>query len=109
VGYLPFDAASAALLFQLIASRYATGTVIVTSNLAFSSWAHQITLENDHRAASGHQSLGGSADTTCRDLIDPLLAASPSERIDLAPAAEGELVGRDDSRQLREARSERAR
>jgi DNA replication protein DnaC len=35
VGYLPFDAASAALFFQLIASRYETGSVIVTSNLAF--------------------------------------------------------------------------
>lgn len=33
VGYLPFDPASAALFFQLIASRYETGSVIVTSNL----------------------------------------------------------------------------
>jgi DNA replication protein DnaC len=35
VGYLPFDAASASLFFQLIASRYETGSVIVTSNLVF--------------------------------------------------------------------------
>lgn len=33
VGYLPFDAVSASLFFQLIASRYETGSVIVTSNL----------------------------------------------------------------------------
>lgn len=36
VGYLPFDTAAASLFFQLIASRYETGSVIVTSNLAFS-------------------------------------------------------------------------
>ena len=38
VGYLPLDAAAASLFFQLIASRYETGSVIVTSNLAFSQW-----------------------------------------------------------------------
>ena len=38
VGYLPFDTAAASLFFQLIASRYETGSVIVTSNLAFSRW-----------------------------------------------------------------------
>ena len=50
VGYLPFDAASAALFFQLIASRYETGTVIVTSNLAFSRWGE--TLGDDVVAAA---------------------------------------------------------
>jgi DNA replication protein DnaC len=50
VGYLPFDAASAALLFQLIASRYETGSVIVTSNLAFSHWGE--TLGDDVVAAA---------------------------------------------------------
>jgi transposase len=49
VGYLPFDAASAALFFQLIASRYETGSVIVTSNLAFSRWGE--TLGDDVVAA----------------------------------------------------------
>ena len=42
VGYLPFDAASAALFFQLIASRYETGFVIVASNLAFSRWGESL-------------------------------------------------------------------
>ena len=42
VGYLPFDAASAALFFQLIASRYETGSVIVTSNLPFSRWGETL-------------------------------------------------------------------
>ena len=50
VGYLPFDAASAALFFQLIASRYETGSVIVTSNLAFSRWGE--TLGDDVVAAA---------------------------------------------------------
>ncbi len=50
VGYLPFDAAAAALFFQLIASRYETGSVIVTSNLAFSSWGE--TLGDDVVAAA---------------------------------------------------------
>jgi DNA replication protein DnaC len=50
VGYLPFDAASAALFFQLIASRYETGSVIVTSNLVFSRWGE--TLGDDVVAAA---------------------------------------------------------
>jgi len=50
VGYLPFDAASASLFFQLIASRYETGSVIVTSNLAFSRWGE--TLGDDVVAAA---------------------------------------------------------
>jgi DNA replication protein DnaC len=50
VGYLPFDPASAALFFQLIASRYETGSVIVTSNLPFSRWGE--TLGDDVVAAA---------------------------------------------------------
>ena len=50
VGYLPFDAASASLFFQLIASRYETGSVIVTSNLVFSRWGE--TLGDDVVAAA---------------------------------------------------------
>ena len=42
LGYLPLDAASASLFFQLIASRYETGSVIVTSNLAFSRWGETL-------------------------------------------------------------------
>jgi DNA replication protein DnaC len=49
-GYLPFDTTAASLFFQLIASRYETGSVIVTSNLAFSSWGQ--TLGDDVVAAA---------------------------------------------------------
>jgi len=50
VGYLPFDPAAASLFFQLIASRYETGSVVVTSNLAFSRWGE--TLGDDVIAAA---------------------------------------------------------
>jgi len=50
VGYLPFDTAAASLFFQLIANRYETGSVIVTSNLAFSRWGE--TLGDDVVAAA---------------------------------------------------------
>jgi len=47
---LPFDAASASLFFQLVASRYETGTIILTSNLVFSRWGE--TLGDDVVAAA---------------------------------------------------------
>jgi len=50
VGYLPFDPAAASLFFQLIASRYESGSLVVTSNLAFSRWAE--TLGDDVIAAA---------------------------------------------------------
>jgi len=50
VGHLPFDTAAASLFFQLIASRYETGSVIVTSNLVFSRWGE--TLGDDVVAAA---------------------------------------------------------
>ena len=50
VGYLPFDAASASLFFQLVASRYETGSIILTSNLMFSRWGE--TLGDDVVAAA---------------------------------------------------------
>jgi DNA replication protein DnaC len=50
VGYLPFDAASASLFFQLVASRYETGSIILTSNLIFSRWGE--TLGDDVVAAA---------------------------------------------------------
>lgn len=50
VGYLPFDTTAASLFFQLIASRYETGSVIVTSNLPFSRWGE--TLGDDVVAAA---------------------------------------------------------
>lgn len=75
VGYLPLDASAASLFFQLIAARYETGSVIVTSNLPFARWgetlgddvvaaatidrllhhAHVITLDGDSYRTRGHR------------------------------------------------------
>ena len=38
VGYLPFDTDAANLFFQLVSSRYEHASLILTSNLPFSSW-----------------------------------------------------------------------
>ncbi len=38
LGYLPLDKVAAHELFQVIAKRYETGSVIVTSNLNFGQW-----------------------------------------------------------------------
>jgi len=38
VGYIPFDHDAANLFFQLVASRYEEGSIIVTSNLPFGRW-----------------------------------------------------------------------
>lgn len=38
VGYIPLDTHAANLFFQLVASRYEQGSMIVTSNLSFSRW-----------------------------------------------------------------------
>ena len=39
VGYLPLNRAEANMLFQLVARRYERGSIILTSNKAFSEWA----------------------------------------------------------------------
>ena len=38
IGYLPFSAHEAKLLFDVIAKRYEKGSIIVTSNLPFGQW-----------------------------------------------------------------------
>ena len=38
VGYIPLDADAANLFFQLVASRYEQGSIILTSNLPFGRW-----------------------------------------------------------------------
>ena len=38
VGYIPFDHDAANLFFQLVASRYEEGSIIVTCNLPFGRW-----------------------------------------------------------------------
>ena len=50
VGYIPFDQDAANLFFQLIASRYEQGSVMVTSNLPFGRWGE--TFADDVVAAA---------------------------------------------------------
>lgn len=38
IGYLPFGREQANLFFQVVAKRYEKGSMILTSNLAFTSW-----------------------------------------------------------------------
>jgi DNA replication protein DnaC len=38
IGYIPFDTDAANLFFQLVASRYEQGLIMVTSNLPFGRW-----------------------------------------------------------------------
>lgn len=38
IGYIPFDQDAANLFFQLVASRYEQGSIMVTSNLPFGRW-----------------------------------------------------------------------
>lgn len=38
VGYIPFDHDAANLFFQLVASRYEQGSILITSNLPFGRW-----------------------------------------------------------------------
>jgi DNA replication protein DnaC len=50
VGYIPFDTDAANLFFQLIATRYEQGSVMVTSNLPFGRWGE--TFSDDVVAAA---------------------------------------------------------
>ena len=50
VGYIPFDQDAANLFFQLVASRYEHGSIMVTSNLPFGRWGE--TFSDDVVAAA---------------------------------------------------------
>jgi DNA replication protein DnaC len=50
VGYIPFDQDAANLFFQLVASRYEQGSIMVTSNLPFGRWGE--TFSDDIVAAA---------------------------------------------------------
>lgn len=50
VGYIPFDQDAANLFFQLVASRYEAGSIMVTSNLPFGRWGE--TFSDDVVAAA---------------------------------------------------------
>ncbi len=45
IGYLPFSAQEAKLLFEVVAKRYEKGSIILTSNLPFGQWGQ--TFAND--------------------------------------------------------------
>ncbi|MUG73986.1 AAA family ATPase [Paenibacillus sp. JMULE4] len=42
VGYAPFDATSAQILFQVISKRYERGSIIITSNKSYSEWGEML-------------------------------------------------------------------
>ena len=50
VGYLPFNTDQANLFFQLVASRYETASIVLTSNLPFARWGD--TFSDDVIAAA---------------------------------------------------------
>ncbi|GAA4195573.1 hypothetical protein GCM10022219_20860 [Microbacterium oryzae] len=50
IGYIPFDTDAANLFFQLVASRYEQGSILVTSNLPFGRWGE--TFSDDVVAAA---------------------------------------------------------
>jgi len=50
LGYIPFSQAGSQLLFQLFSDRYQRGSVIITTNLEFSSWTN-VFLEKKMTAA----------------------------------------------------------
>lgn len=42
VGYAPFDAVSAQILFQIVSKRYERGSMIITSNKSYSEWGEML-------------------------------------------------------------------
>jgi DNA replication protein DnaC len=46
LGYLPIDKRGADLLFQVIAARYETGSIVLTTNRAFREWGTTFDVDN---------------------------------------------------------------
>ncbi len=46
LGYLPIDKRGAALLFQVIAARYETGSIVLTTNRPFREWGTLFDVDN---------------------------------------------------------------
>ena len=46
IGYMPFGGEEAKLFFEVIAKRYESGSVIVTTNLSFGQWAEAFNNDN---------------------------------------------------------------
>ncbi len=52
IGYVQHSRQEMELLFHLLSQRYERGSVLITSNLAFSQWERQIAGPHDH--GGGH-------------------------------------------------------
>ena len=65
LGYLPLDPESAALFFQLVAHRYESASILVTSNLPFARWGE--TLGDPTIAAAAIDRLVHHADVITID------------------------------------------
>jgi DNA replication protein DnaC len=46
LGYLPIDKSGADLMFQVVAARYETGSIVVSTNRAFKDWGHIFDVDN---------------------------------------------------------------
>ena len=46
LGYLPIDKRGADLLFQVVAARYETGSIVLTTNRAFREWGTLLDVDN---------------------------------------------------------------
>ena len=46
LGYLPIDKRGADLLFQVVAARYETGSIVITTNRAFREWGTLFDVDN---------------------------------------------------------------
>jgi DNA replication protein DnaC len=46
LGYLPIDKRGADLMFQVVAARYESGSIVVSTNRAFKDWGHIFDVDN---------------------------------------------------------------
>ena len=46
LGYLPIDKRGADLLFQVVAARYETGSIVLTTNRVFREWGAIFDVDN---------------------------------------------------------------
>jgi DNA replication protein DnaC len=46
LGYLPIDKRGADLMFQVVAARYETGSIVITTNRKFRDWGKTFDVDN---------------------------------------------------------------
>jgi DNA replication protein DnaC len=46
LGYLPIDKRGADLMFQVVASRYEAGSIVISTNRAFKDWGQIFDVDN---------------------------------------------------------------